>query len=67
MNISEFRGKTADQLKEELLSLKKEALNLRFQKSSGELSNTSRIRSVRRDIAKVKTVLQELSQGGAHA
>ncbi|MEE8171515.1 MAG: 50S ribosomal protein L29 [Alphaproteobacteria bacterium] len=46
-----------DQLQDELLSLKKEAFNLRFQQAIGQLENTSRVRDVRRDIARVKTVL----------
>ncbi len=57
MKISEIRGKTEDQLKELLLNLKKEAFNLRFQKVSGELEKTSRIREVRRAVARVLTVL----------
>jgi len=61
MKISELRGKTVDQLKELLINLKKEAFNLRFQKSTGELENTGRIRQVRRDVAKVKTLLNELT------
>jgi len=61
MKISELRGKTIDQLKDLLISLKKESFNLRFQKTTGELENTSRIRQVRRDVAKVKTLLNELT------
>lgn len=61
MKISELRGKTVDQLKEQLVNLKKEAFNLRFQKTTGELENTSRIRQVRRDVAKVNTLLNELA------
>lgn len=59
MKISELRGKTVDQLKDVLRDLKKEAFNLRFQKTSGELEKTSRIREVRRSIARVSTLLQE--------
>jgi large subunit ribosomal protein L29 len=59
MKISELRGKTVDQLKELLLSLKKESFNLRFQKTTGELEKTGRIRQVRRTIAKVNTLLSE--------
>tara|TARA_B100001564_G_C20151965_1_gene451441 strand:+ start:260 stop:478 length:219 start_codon:yes stop_codon:yes gene_type:complete len=63
MKIADIRSKTADELKELLISLKKEALNLRFQKAHGELEKTDRIRKVRKDIAKVKTVLsQQLQQ-----
>lgn len=60
MKISELRGKTVDQLKDLLVSLKKEAFNLRFQRTTGELENTSRVRQVRRDVARVKTLLNEL-------
>ncbi len=61
MKISELRGKTVDQLKELLVNLKKEAFNLRFQRTTGELENTSRVRQVRRDVARVKTLLNELA------
>ena len=59
MKAEELKGKTPDQLKDELLSLRKEAFNLRFQRASGQLENTSRIRAVRRDIARIETVLTE--------
>ena len=55
MKIADIRGKTADQLKDELSSLRKEQFNLRFQRATGQLENTSRVRVVRRDIARVKT------------
>ena len=61
MKISELRGKTVDQLAALLLDLKKEAFNLRFQKVSGELEKTSRVREVRRAIARVKTLLNEVA------
>lgn len=61
MKISELRGKTFDQLNSLLLDLKKEAFNLRFQKVSGELEKTSRVREVRRTIAKIKTLLNDIS------
>ncbi len=57
MNASELRARTPDQLKQQLLDLKKEQFNLRFQKATGQLENTRRIREVRRDIARVLTVL----------
>jgi large subunit ribosomal protein L29 len=57
MQIAELRGKTQDELKTLLGNLKKEALNLRFQRVSGELSNTSRVRVVRRTIARIHTLL----------
>jgi large subunit ribosomal protein L29 len=56
MKISDVKAMTADQLKDELLGLKKEQLNLRFQKATGQLEKTSRIRQVRRDVARIKTV-----------
>jgi large subunit ribosomal protein L29 len=54
---SDLRAKTADQLKDQLEGLKKEQFNLRFQQASGQLENTARMRAVRRDIARIKTVL----------
>ncbi|MCY4180261.1 MAG: 50S ribosomal protein L29 [Litoreibacter sp.] len=65
MNDSELREKTADQLNEELASLKKEAFNLRFQQATGQLENTSRMRSVKRDAARVKTILNEKAKAAA--
>jgi large subunit ribosomal protein L29 len=71
MKISELRGKTADQLASLLLDLKKESFNLRFQKVSGELEKTSRVREVRRGVARVNTLLNEIAhserKGGADA
>ena len=55
MNASELRDKTPDQLRDELANLKKEAFNLRFQQATSQLENTARMRSVRRDAARVKT------------
>ncbi|MBO0334280.1 50S ribosomal protein L29 [Sneathiella sp. CAU 1612] len=57
MKAQDLLGKTADELKAELLQLKKEQFNLRFQKASGQLENTARQRQVRRDIARIKTVM----------
>ena len=62
MKAEELRGKTPDQLKEQLLDLKKEQFNLRFQKATGQLENTARVREVRRDIARIKTVLSASQQ-----
>jgi large subunit ribosomal protein L29 len=56
-NISEFRGKTNDELKSLASSLKKELFNLRFQVASGELQNTARFSEVRKDVARVKTLI----------
>ncbi len=58
MTIDEIRGMTADQLKDQLLSLKKEQFNLRFQAATGQLEKTHRVNEVRRDIARIKTVLR---------
>jgi large subunit ribosomal protein L29 len=54
--VSDLRVMTEDQLGDEALKLKKEQFNLRFQKASGQLQNTARVRVVRRDIARVKTI-----------
>jgi large subunit ribosomal protein L29 len=59
MKSEDVRAKTSDELKTELDHLGKEVFNLRFQKASGQLENTSRVRQVRRDIARIKTVLGE--------
>jgi len=59
MKIGQVRDMTGDQLKDELAKLKKEQFNLRFQAATGQLENTNHMREVRRDIARVKTVLKE--------
>jgi large subunit ribosomal protein L29 len=59
MNAAEIRTKSSDELKDELLKLRKEAFNLRFQQASGQLENTARVRQVRRGIARIKTVIAE--------
>ena len=59
MKAEEIRKKTIDQLKTELQNLYKESFNLRFQKSSGQLENTSRIFMVRKLIARIKTIMKE--------
>jgi len=59
MKAADVRAKTDDELKSELEQLAKEQFNLRFQKASGQLENTNRVRQVRRDIARIKTVLAE--------
>lgn len=59
MKSSELQDLTPDQLDDELLNLKKEQFNLRFQAASGQLENTSRVRKVRRDIARIKTYGQQ--------
>jgi large subunit ribosomal protein L29 len=57
MKAAELRARTEDQLREQLLQLKKEQFNLRFQRATGQLENTARVREVRRDIARIKTIL----------
>jgi len=65
MNANDLREKTPDQLREELVSLKKEAFNLRFQQATGQLENTARMREVRRGAARVKTILNEKAAAAA--
>ena len=59
MNANELRDKTPDQLRDELVSLKKEAFNLRFQQATGQMENTARMRQVRRGVARVNTILNQ--------
>jgi large subunit ribosomal protein L29 len=65
MNANELREKTPDQLREELANLKKAAFNLRFQQATGQLENPAQLRQVRRDAARVKTVLNEKAAAAA--
>ena len=58
MKIDEVRGLTPDQLAEQLISLKKEQFNLRFQKATGQIEKTHRVDQVRKDIARIQTVLR---------
>ena len=58
MKPADLRTMTVDQLDDEALKLKKERFNLRFQRATGQLANTSRVREVRRDIARIKTAAQ---------
>ena len=67
MKTADLRSKSEDQLKQDLMDLRKERFNFRFQKSTGQLENTSRVRIVRRDIAKIKTLLAETKQGKSPA
>ena len=62
MKIDELKNKTIDQLKSILIDLKKEAFNLRFQKANGQLENTSRVRVVKRSVARVITLINNLSK-----
>ena len=59
MKAVDIRTKSADELNDQLLQLKKEQFNLRFQKASGQLENTARVNTVRRDIARNKTIIGE--------
>ena len=59
MKAEDVRQKTDDELSDQLGDLQKEAFNLRFQQASGQLENTVRVREVRRDIARIKTVLHQ--------
>jgi large subunit ribosomal protein L29 len=65
MKPADLRGKTPDQLRDQLASLKKEAFNLRFQKATGQLENTARMSAVRRDVARIKTILNEKAAAAA--
>ena len=56
MKVADVRAMTLDQLDEEVLKLKKEQFNLRFQRATGQLENTARVRVIRRDIARMKTI-----------
>jgi large subunit ribosomal protein L29 len=63
MKIADARAMTVDQIDDEVLKLKKEQFNLRFQRATGQLENTSRVREVRRDIARLKTVAKNKRSG----
>jgi large subunit ribosomal protein L29 len=65
MNAQDLRDKTPDQLRDQLVQLKKEAFNLRFQQATGQLENTARMRQVRRDVARVNTILSQKSAAAA--
>ena len=62
MRAHQVRSLTADQLDDELIKLKKEQFNLRFQAASGQLENTARVRQIRRDIARIKTIAGQAPQ-----
>jgi large subunit ribosomal protein L29 len=59
MKAHDLRQKTPDQLRDELIALKKEAFNLRFRQATGQLENTARMNAVRKDVARIKTVLNQ--------
>jgi large subunit ribosomal protein L29 len=61
MKASDIRAKTLDQLTDDLASLKKEQFNLRFQQATGQIEKTARVKQVRRDIARIKTIVVEKS------
>jgi large subunit ribosomal protein L29 len=65
MKAADIKTMTIDQIDDEVLKLKKEQFNLRFQRATGQLENTARVREVRRDIARLKTVAQQKRQGSA--
>ncbi len=67
MKPSDIRAMTDDQLKDELVKLKKEQFNLRFQRATGQLENTSRVRQVRRDIARLQTIARVKQAEAAQA
>jgi large subunit ribosomal protein L29 len=56
MKVADIRAMTLDQMDDEVLKLKKEGFNLRFQRATGQLENTARVRQVRRDVARLKTI-----------
>ncbi len=62
MKIDEIRGLTPDQLSDQIVSLKQEQFNLRFQKASGQIEKTHRVDEVRKDIARIRTVLRAKAQ-----
>ena len=62
LKVEDIRRMTADQMDDEILKLKKERFNLRFQRATGQLENTSRIREARRDIARIKTIARQKRQ-----
>ena len=66
MKPSDLRARTVDELTEEVDTLGREIFNLRFQRASGQLENTARVREVRRDIARIKTILAERRRAEAH-
>ncbi|MEM1075292.1 MAG: 50S ribosomal protein L29 [Pseudomonadota bacterium] len=65
MNAKELHDKTPDQLREELVNLKKEQFNLRFQQATGQLENSAQLRTARRNAARVKTVLNQKAAAAA--
>ena len=66
MSAKELKAKTPEALREELVALKKEAFNLRFQQATGQLENTARTRAVRKDVARIMTVLNQQAAAAAN-
>ena len=67
MKVAEARGMDVEKLDDEVMKLKKEQFNLRFQRATGQLENTARVRQVRRDIARIKTIMAEKQRSAAQA
>jgi large subunit ribosomal protein L29 len=67
MKPADIKTMTIDQIDDEVLKLKKEQFNLRFQRATGQLENTARVREVRRDIARLKTIAQQKRAGAARS
>jgi large subunit ribosomal protein L29 len=67
MKADELKTKTPDQLRDSLVALKKEAFNLRFQQATNQLENTARMRAVKRDVARIMTVLNQKAAAAAQA
>lgn len=65
MKAADLKDKTPDQLRDELVALKKEAFNLRFQMATNQLENTARVRQVRRDVARINTILNQKAADAA--
>ena len=65
LHAKELRDKSADQLREQLVDLKKEAFNLRFQQATGQLENTARMRAVKRGVARINTILNQKAAAAA--
>ncbi|MBW4985338.1 50S ribosomal protein L29 [Mameliella sp. CS4] len=65
MNAQDLRDKSPDELRDQLVQLKKEAFNLRFQAATSQLENTARMRQVRRDVARINTILNEKAAAAA--
>ena len=59
MKVADIRAMSPDQMEDAVLNLKKERFNLRFQRATGQLENTTRVREVRRDIARLKTIVRQ--------